>query len=85
MIDWNIHAQTTILAPGPTAHASTLNFAMVHGAVYDAVNAIDRRYEPYLAFPRTKRWASKDAAAATAAFRVLAGLYPAELDTLQGH
>jgi hypothetical protein len=85
VIDWNIHAQTTILAPGPTAHASTLNFAMVHGAVYDAVNAIDRRYEPYLAFPRTKRWASKDAAAATAAFRVLASLYPAELDTLQGH
>jgi PAP2 superfamily len=85
VIDWNLHAQSTILAAGPTAHASTLDFAMVHGAVYDAVNAIDRRHQPYLHVPRASRTASKDAAAATAAFRVLAARYPDRLTTLQGH
>ena len=83
VIDWNVQAQATILAPGPTAHASTLSFAMVHGAVYDAVNAIDHRYQPYLQVPRARRHASQDAAAATAAFRVLAALHPDQLPTLQ--
>jgi hypothetical protein len=83
VIDWNIQAQATILAPSPTAHRSTLSFAMVHGAVYDAVNAIDHRYQPYLPVPRARRHASKDAAAATAAFRVLAALYPDQLPSLQ--
>jgi hypothetical protein len=85
VIDWNLHAQNTILAPGPPAHASTLDFAMVHGAIYDAVNAIDRRHQPYLQVPRAHRNASKDAAAATAGFRVLAARHPAQLATLQGH
>jgi hypothetical protein len=85
VIDWSLHAQNTILGPGPAAHASTLDFAMTQGAVYDAVNAIDRRYQPYLRVPRADRRASKDAAAATAAFRVLATNYPTQLTTLQGH
>ena len=85
VIDWSLHAQTTILSTGPTSHASTLDFAMVHGAIYDAVNAIDRRHQPYLHVRRASRTASKDAAAATAAFRVLAARYPDKLSTLQGH
>ena len=48
VIDWNVDAQAAILATEPTAHASMLSFAMVHGAVYDAVNAIDGGYQPYL-------------------------------------
>jgi hypothetical protein len=83
VIDWNGYAQTAIFSTGPTAHASTLSFAMVHGAVYDAVNAIDHRYQPYLRVPRASRHASQDAAAATAAFRVLAALHPDQLPTLQ--
>jgi hypothetical protein len=49
---------------------------MVHAAMFDAVNAIDRRYEPYLVEPRAKRWYSEDAAAATAAYRVLVDSKP---------
>ena len=85
VIDWSLHAQSTILATGPTSHGSTLDFAMVHGAIYDAVNAIDRRHQPYLHVRRASRTASKDAAAATAAFRVLVARYPDKLTTLQGH
>jgi hypothetical protein len=51
--------------------------------VYDAVEAIDGRYRPYLATPPARRTDSQDAAAATAAFRVLAGLFPDQQATLQ--
>jgi hypothetical protein len=57
---------------------------MVQGAVYDAVNAIDRGHQPYLVQPGANPTDSKAAAAATAAFRVLAELFPAQLGTLQG-
>ena len=43
---WNINANAAIFATTPTAHASTLSFAMVQGAVYDAVNAIAGGYRP---------------------------------------
>ena len=54
----------------------TRNLAMMHVAMFEAVNAIDGRYKPYkLALPAEKT-ASKDAAAAAAAHAVLASLYP---------
>src|SRR5215470_1943789 len=54
----------------------TRNLAIMHVAMLEAVNAIDRRYKPYkLALPAEKT-ASKDAAAAAAAHAVLASLYP---------
>jgi hypothetical protein len=56
---------------------------MVHGAVYDAVNAIAGGYEPYLATPAADRTHSQDAAAATAAFDVTAALVPSQLEVLQ--
>jgi hypothetical protein len=75
--DWNDTASTAIVSlaaqPPPVA---VLSFAMVQGAVYDAVNAIDRDHRPYLVQPAARPTDSKDAAAATAAFRVLAGLFP---------
>jgi hypothetical protein len=81
--DWNVHATNalaTAMQPPPVA---TIHLAMVHGAVYDAVNAIDRRHQPYLVKPRARRWYSKDAAAATAAYRVLASIVPAQQPALQ--
>jgi hypothetical protein len=48
--------------------------AMPQGAVYDAVNAIERRHRPYLLRTRFHPKASKDAAAATAAYRVLSDI-----------
>ena len=54
--------------------------AMVQGAVYDAVNAIDRGRKPYLLDldeVRIGRRASQDAAAATAAHHVLLAITPA--------
>jgi hypothetical protein len=88
--DWNLIASTTIVVNGgQPPPVSALSFAMVQGAVYDAVNAIDRGYQPYLVQPNANPTDSKEAAAATAAFRVLVGfpdlpgLFPAQQPTLQ--
>ena len=80
--EWNLHAANALSVAGQTAPVSALHLAMVHGAVYDAVNAIDRRHQPYLGAPPARRWYSKDAAAATAAHRVLAQLLPAQQPAL---
>jgi hypothetical protein len=81
--DWNSAATAAILSTNPTAHASVLSTAMVQGAVYDAVNAIAGGYRAYLPTPAADPRYSQDAAAATAAFRVVADLVPLQLGTLQ--
>jgi hypothetical protein len=47
-------------------------------AMFEALNAIDRRYESYLGFPAGDPTASQDAAAATAAYRVLLHAFPGQ-------
>ena len=59
---------------GQPAHLIQVHLAIVQGAVYDAVNAIDGGYQPYLVAPAADPSDSKDAAAATAAHEVLVGL-----------
>src|ERR1700756_2831888 len=82
--DWNLIASNAIVVTaGQPPPVSVLHFAMVHGAVYDAVNAIARGHQPYLVQPASNPTDSKEAAAATAAFRVLVGLFPDQVGTLQ--
>ena len=82
--DWNAIASNAIVTTaGQPPSASVLSFAIVQGAVYDAVNAIDGGYQSYLVRPAANPWDSKEAAAATAAFKVLAWLFPGQLGTLQ--
>lgn len=52
--------------------------AIVHAAIHDAVNGVDRRYTPYLVQDRAQRGASPDSAAAGAAHTTLIGLYPSQ-------
>jgi hypothetical protein len=83
---WNRVASDTIVNPiAPQgAPVAALSFAMVQGAVYDAVNAIDQQaYRPYLVAPPASRRDSKAAAVAAAAFNVLAALFPLQAPTLQ--
>jgi len=47
-------------------------------AMFEALNAIDRRYQSYLGFEPADRTASPDSAAATAAYKVLVHHYPAQ-------
>jgi hypothetical protein len=81
--DWNVNATDALITTaGQAPTVSTIHLAMVHGAVFDAVNSIDRGYEPYLVRVPARSWYSKDAAAATAAYRVLTNLVPAQQATL---
>jgi hypothetical protein len=76
--NWNEIAATTLVAfPGPAGGAPPalqINMGMTQGAVYDAVNAIEPRRQPYLLKTRFDPMASKEAAAATAAYRVLSSI-----------
>jgi len=51
-------------------------------AMFEAVNAIDRRYQSHLGFPAGDASASQDAAAATAAYQVLVQSFPAQKTAL---
>lgn len=84
VITWNAHAQTAIYEVArQSPNVTGRSFAMVQGAVYDAVNAIaGTPYEPYLIAPRTRRGDSADAAVAAAAYRVLLSLFPAQAPSL---
>src|SRR5687767_15867427 len=78
ILQWNRVLKETISTPGQ--HPATIfpvrSFAVMHAAMFDAVNSIDGSYTPYLTdVPTTKR-ASQEAAAAQAAHDVLVGLYP---------
>src|SRR5215218_7297183 len=75
--EWNQNASTAIfgVAQQPP-QLSVTHMAMVHGAVYDAVNAIDGGHEGYLLNTRLATpFDSKEAAAATAAYKVLLNLF----------
>jgi hypothetical protein len=62
-----------------------MHLAMVHGAIYDAVNAIDGGFEPYLGAPDAEPSYSKDAATATAGYQVLLNLVPDRAAQLSLH
>jgi len=82
--EWNLNASNALFAvAAQPPQVSVPHLAMVHGAVYDAVNGIDAGREGYLLTPGTARpSASREAAAATAAHDVLVHLVPAQKATL---
>jgi hypothetical protein len=70
--DWDAKA-VAIVAPGALGQRE---LAMVHVAMFDAVNSIERRYRPYLVQLAAPKTTSQEAAAAMAAGAVLVGLHP---------
>src|SRR4051794_22207560 len=65
------------LGPGRTSRA----FAIVHIAIFDAVNAIAGGYRGYTSLPRAPTGTSTDAAIAQAARDTLVALYPSQTGT----
>ncbi len=83
VIDWNKIASTTIVTNAKEASVtSSVWFAYVQLAVYDAVNAIDHQYRPYVFTTQAPDGASKDAAAVAAAHRILVNYFPAQQASL---
>lgn len=78
ILQWNRVLQETIRTSGqqPATIFPVRSFAMMHAAMFDAVNSIDGTYTPYLTDVPGGPRSSKEAAAAKAAHDVLAALYP---------
>jgi membrane-associated phospholipid phosphatase len=85
VVQWNRALLVIVRTPKaqPATIHPTRSFAIMHAAIYDAVNAIDRTHNPYLVrLTGVSRFASQDAAADTAAHAVLVTLYPSFQTTL---
>jgi hypothetical protein len=74
-VRWNAVASDVLAAAGTDPLTESRILAILHLAVHDAVNAVERRYEAYRFLGRAEG-ASADAAAAGAAHAVLVQLVP---------
>jgi membrane-associated phospholipid phosphatase len=74
--DWNALALDAVRADDTGPTLSTRNLAMLHTAIYDAVNSIQPTHQPYRFQIIAPAGASAEAAAISAAYQVLISLYP---------
>src|SRR4029450_8029222 len=82
--DWNTIAVSTVSADRVN-NRQTRDMAMVHGAVFDAMNAIRPYYTPAMVSITAKGYASREAAAAQAAHDVVLALFPAQQADLDAY
>jgi hypothetical protein len=76
--DWNQTAIRATEIAGVPVPVQTRVLAIVHAAMFDAVNAIDRKYTVYAVDVRAAPGASAEAAAAAAAHGILERIYPVQ-------
>lgn len=80
--EWNAVAIDSLAAAQQVSTRASRTLAMVHAAVYDAVNAVEGTHRPYRFTAVAKPGASPEAAAAAAAHAVLVSLFPPQKATL---
>jgi hypothetical protein len=76
--DWHEHMLVALINAGVSPPVGTREAALVSSAVFDAVNGIERRYEPIYVVADAPRGASKRAAAVQAAYVILVTRFPAQ-------
>src|SRR5262245_12793150 len=74
--EWNEIAVATAAAGKHGGNDASRVTALVHAAIFDAVNSVEARYTPYKSRVSAAAGASPEAAAVAAAHAALAGLYP---------
>jgi hypothetical protein len=77
IIDWNNQLLQTVKATSTNPPTASRAMAMTSTAVFDAVNSIDRSFEPYHFMGSPAVGTSGEAAAAQAAHDVMVHLFPA--------
>jgi hypothetical protein len=80
--DWNDKAVALTIKHRMLPPQAERAIACMHVAMFDAVNSIDPRYQPYRVSLTTPKTTSKEAAAAVAAASVLASLFPQDANEL---
>jgi hypothetical protein len=81
VIDWNNVMYNAVRANSASPLPATRISAAMNTAMFDAVNSIVRTHRPYHVDVTADPGASREAAAAQAAHRVLSGLFPASQAT----
>ncbi len=76
IMDWNARADAIATDKRLSPPVQGRALAMMHVAMFEAVNAIERRYVPYRLKLVADRKTSGETAAAVAGHDVLAALYP---------
>jgi hypothetical protein len=82
VLEWNqIFIDTLIATNTPNSSSQRLG-AIVHTAIFDAYNGIERRYTPIFVHARAPHGASRRAAVIAAAYTALGGLFPSQQTAL---
>jgi len=84
VLEWNQVFIDTLIATNTANSSSQRLGAIVHTAVFDAYNGIDRRYTPIFVHRRAPNGASRRAAVVAAAYTALVGLFPSRQAQLDG-
>lgn len=82
VLRWNEVALEAIKAERTPPPVAARNLAIVHVAMYDAMNTLNGKHQPFLIRATGPRAASVDAAMAIAAHRSLHALYPKQVRRL---
>jgi len=77
--DWNNVLLQAIRNESTSPPLAARNLAIVHVAMFEAVNAIERQYQPYFLPLNAPEQVSPDAAAVGAAYACLSDLYPSQM------
>jgi hypothetical protein len=80
--DWNANWEEAVFATGQAVPAQARFGAILHTAIYDAVNGIARKFTPYVVQEPPPPGARQEAAAVQAAYTVLVRLYPSQINVL---
>lgn len=76
VLEWNQIFIDTLIATNTANSSSQRLGAIVHTAIFDAYNGIERRYTPIFIHDEAPRGASRRAAVIAAAYTALIGLFP---------
>lgn len=83
--DWNEYLEEAVFATAQPVPAQGRSAAIVHLAIFEAVNGITRKYHPYCIDEKGPRGARAEAAAVQAAYTTLRALYPAHANAIDLH
>jgi len=82
VLEWNQIFIDTLVATSTVNSSSQRLGAIVHTAIFDAYNGIERRYTPIFVLNRAPEGASRRAAVIAAAYTALVGLFPSQQPAL---
>jgi hypothetical protein len=83
VLEWNQVFIDTLVATNTANSSSQRLGAIVHTAIFDAYNGIERRYTPLFVRDAPRRGASRRAAVIAAAYTALVALFPSQRPVLE--